>query len=222
MDGRRARKLANETRIVAAARAMIEADGVDDLSMRGLAEAAGVSVTTLYNLFDTREAIVRAARDQVIADFAPSLDSLDSVRSLAELRDTVASLLDDTLGAISGPLLLAMMNDADNSVRFFVEHRATALVLPHLQRALERGELADTLVPADLQVAIEALVSTAGRLWATGLITAGERRRRIRSGIELVLLAHATVRGRRALTGGAVRTRPVVRARRSSPASSGD
>ena len=197
---------------------MIEADGVENLSMRTLAEAAGVSVTTLYNLFDTRAAIVRAVRDHVLADVAPSLDSLDSLTDLGELRDTIARVFDDALRAISGPLLLAMMNDAENSTRFFVEHRVMMLMLPCVHRALERGELADTLVPADLQVAIEAVVSTAGRLWATGIITEDERRRRIGSGIELLLLAHATVRGRRALLDDVARTRPVVGPRRSRSA----
>ena len=58
MDGRSERKVKNRMRIVSAAGAVIERDGVDGLSMRVLSEEAEVSVATLYNLFDSREAIV--------------------------------------------------------------------------------------------------------------------------------------------------------------------
>ena len=76
MDGRRARRMTNHQNILAAARVMIDEGGLENLSMRALAEKVGVSVTTLYNLFDTREAIVRAALDQVLAEITPIVGSL--------------------------------------------------------------------------------------------------------------------------------------------------
>lgn len=76
----------------------------------------------------------------MLAEVEPLLDSLESVRNLGELRDTVARVLDDALRTISGPLLLAMMNDADNSIGSLVEPGATTLMLPHVYRAQEGGQ----------------------------------------------------------------------------------
>ena len=47
-------------RILDAARAIVATDGVDGLSMRKVARAAAVSVTTLYNLFGSKEELRRA------------------------------------------------------------------------------------------------------------------------------------------------------------------
>ena len=201
VDGRRARRLANRERIISAARVMIAEGGVDQLSMRALADRAEVSVTTLYNLFETREAIVRAARDQVLAEVAPLTASLGSSTDLGDLRDRLVALLDEVMNGMSRALLLALMDDTSTDVRFFVEHRATGNVAPHLRSACARGELSASVDLQALQEAIEAVVATAGRLWSRGLIDAEDRRRRMRSGIELVLLAHATARGRRSLLG---------------------
>ena len=73
---------------------MIHEGGLDALSMRALAQRVGVSVTTLYNLFDTREAIVRAALDQVLAELVPLVSSLKPTTDLGQLCDNSASIID--------------------------------------------------------------------------------------------------------------------------------
>ena len=47
-------------RILDAARSLVEAGGLDELSMRRLAQEADVSVRTIYNLFGDKDGLLRA------------------------------------------------------------------------------------------------------------------------------------------------------------------
>ena len=59
---------ADQERIVAAARALIEAGGVDGLSMRKLAAEVGVAPTAIYWHIGSREDLLNAVLDAMIAD----------------------------------------------------------------------------------------------------------------------------------------------------------
>ncbi len=58
-------------RIVAAARALVEADGPDALSMRKLAAELGVAHTAIYWHVGSREAVLNAVLDSMIAELPP-------------------------------------------------------------------------------------------------------------------------------------------------------
>ena len=61
MTNKRAQSIADrKARILAAARAIIARDGYDALTTRGLAQAACVTVPTLYNLVGDKAAIISA------------------------------------------------------------------------------------------------------------------------------------------------------------------
>ena len=72
---------ARRQRILEAARALIAAGGMQALSMRKLAAKAGLSVTTLYNLYGVRHEILHALVD-------------DAVDRIVELLDAEAPLAD--------------------------------------------------------------------------------------------------------------------------------
>lgn len=101
MDGRRARRMTNHQNILAVARVMIDEGGLENLSMRALAEKVGVSVTTLYNLFDTREAIVRAALDQVLAEITPIVGSLQPSMSLGQICQSAVTISNMAFAAMT-------------------------------------------------------------------------------------------------------------------------
>ena len=200
MDGRRARRVVNRQNILSMARTMIDTDGVEKLSMRALAEKVGVSVATLYNLFETREAIVRAALDQVLADIKPIVGSLEPTMTLGQICHSAVSISDIVFQAMSPSLLLAVMNDAANPREFFVEHHASDGIAPFLKQAQLDGELSQTADLAEISSTFEAVVYSASRFWAMELINAQERNQRIHTGLKLALLAYATPRGRKSLT----------------------
>ena len=200
MDGRRARRMTNHQNILAVARVMIDEGGLENLSIRALAEKVGVSVTTLYNLFDTREAIVRAALDQVLAEITPIVGSLEPNMSRGQICQSAVSISNVAFQAMTPSLLLAVMSDDANPREFFIEHHASDGIAPFLRRAQIQGELSSDADLAEITTTFEAVIYSASRFWAMGLINTDERTRRIHIGVKLALLAYATPQGRQSLT----------------------
>src|SRR5262245_54016023 len=68
--------------ILAAARAFLESHSLDELSMRRLAEAAGVSVRTIYNVFGDKDGVVTAL-------VLESFEAMDAALAHSEATDPI-------------------------------------------------------------------------------------------------------------------------------------
>lgn len=89
MSTKRAKSIAErKERILAAAHTIIARDGFDALTTRGLAEAAGVTVPTLYNLVGDKAAIVSAMAVRSIEELWERLE-FDRRASPLEMADAV-------------------------------------------------------------------------------------------------------------------------------------
>jgi len=198
MDGRNERKESSRNSILAAAWQLIDDKGVDGFSMRELASVAGVSVATLYNIFESREAIVDACFNKALKDLRPLYDSLADTEDLGALCLALAKAADILCESVSGSMYLKLTHNAAIAGSMS-EHRATERVVPELEAALLRGELSLDVDIDELRSVIEAVFFSTVRLEAFGAISAEERRRRIISGMRLVLLAGATELGRSSL-----------------------
>ena len=87
MSRREEAKTFNRARICAAAEAIIRGEGMDKLTMRRLAEVAGVSLRTPYNLFGSKTDVLIALLDEAGFEFAPH-DAGDShAGAIARLLD---------------------------------------------------------------------------------------------------------------------------------------
>ncbi len=62
-----------EAQIIAAARALIEQEGVESLTMRGLAEQLGVAPNSIYSHFADKSALVDAVLDDLLAEIPAPL-----------------------------------------------------------------------------------------------------------------------------------------------------
>lgn len=80
-------------RIMLAARDLLAAQGLDGVSMRGVAEQVGVTATALYHYFDNKDALVRDVVESGFREFTRYLqdaaqahpsDSLERLRALGE------------------------------------------------------------------------------------------------------------------------------------------
>jgi AcrR family transcriptional regulator len=113
--------------IVAAARRILETDGLSAVTMRSVAEAVGVQGPSLYKRVPDRAALVRAVSDGVVVDLAVTLalatetsDPLTDLRSVADAyRDFVHRnpngyrllFADLPAGAAPDPAALAALAD---------------------------------------------------------------------------------------------------------------
>lgn len=79
------RQSARRHNILASVRDQLSRFGYEGVNMRSIAESANVSPTTLYNLYDSKDALVLAALDEHLSDLNEEIDS-SSTEGLARLK----------------------------------------------------------------------------------------------------------------------------------------
>ena len=221
---------ARRQRILAAARTLIAAGGTDALSMRKLAKQAGLSVTTLYNLFGARDEILQAlvvdAIDQmqpILEREAPLDDPLERCRAVITV--SIRHIVERQ--AIFRPVLIAAHQglayggfEAGKISQLAARMQAVAI-----EAAVEQGLLRDLLDPTLLGRQIYHGFDLASAQWARGALDESGFRARALYGLYLALLGVATDAARPRIETelrelekelGAGPRRRVARARRSS------
>lgn len=97
--------VADQERIVAAARALVEGGGVDALSMRKLAAEVGAAPTAIYWHIGSREDLLNAVLDVMIADLPPVAARGSSPR--ARLASVARSIRDQVRATTAAQQLAA-------------------------------------------------------------------------------------------------------------------
>jgi AcrR family transcriptional regulator len=139
-------KAERRSRIVAAARRLIAENGYDGLSMRALADAARVSVPTLYNLFGSKHAILAAEMQEAFRNVADALD----LKKRGDAVERAATLLQAgirNLVAVPGyyrELVHVMLSSREpDELRRSIEEQYVALMAGNLRAGQADGELVD-------------------------------------------------------------------------------
>jgi AcrR family transcriptional regulator len=117
--------------------------GYAGLTIEGVAARAGVNKTTLYRRWGGRDALIVDAVEAFAAAEAKVPDTGDIEE---DLRLWARSILATLTGPVSGALVRAVFGGAGNSPQVQdLRHRfwltRSALVMPMVQRAIERGQL---------------------------------------------------------------------------------
>lgn len=116
-----------------------QGDGLDAVTVRRLADEAGVAVGTLYGYFPTKQALVRSVAAGLEDRFVAALEQ--ACPATGPLRPTVPAIADAVtrIGFASAPLpaLLALPPE-DGSTG----SRVTAWIVERLAGARRRGEIA--------------------------------------------------------------------------------
>ncbi len=123
---------------LAAARGMVEAGGHEALSLRKVAEAAGVAHRSLYGHFADREALLDAAAQSGFEDLAAPLAAADSRAAFVEAY---------TRFALANPRLYDLMRSRPHAT---MKHK------PPLQKAVHLGIAEAMRLFADPQASKEA------------------------------------------------------------------
>lgn len=137
-------------RIIAAARRLIAEVGYDGLNMRALADAAHVSVPTLYNLFGSKHAILAAEMQDAFRSVAGALD-LKKRGDAVERAGTILQAGIKNLLSMPGyyrELVHVMLTSREtDELRRSIEDQYVALMAGNLRAGQADGELADWFDP---------------------------------------------------------------------------
>lgn len=82
IDGRSRRKIETRRRLVASARELFAAEGIDAVRINEITEAAGVGFGSFYNHFESKDAIVGAVVEEVATELGEAIE-----RATADLDD---------------------------------------------------------------------------------------------------------------------------------------
>jgi AcrR family transcriptional regulator len=93
-EPRQARSRARLAQILAAADAILAEEGVEGLTVRRIAERAGVPVGSLYQFFPDKGSVVDAVARAYIAEFDTLVDSLVSSAASGDWSDPVGRIVD--------------------------------------------------------------------------------------------------------------------------------
>jgi AcrR family transcriptional regulator len=191
-----AKKTQRRDGIIKAARALVRESGGLGFSMRSLADRAGVSIATPYNLFGSKQSILVAVLDADLAAYQDELAKLkaDEIEVLFKAGRLLADMLGrepefyrNVIGAVAsvGPKYRGMVSGP----RYLAWKRMLA-------QATEAGLLS-------AEVNADAFAVTSGRLttsvvleWAHGALSLEELAAHSEYGLALSLLAIATDRSR--------------------------
>jgi AcrR family transcriptional regulator len=171
MSLREAGKEERRQRILAAAAAIVETDGLDGLTMRRLSDDAGVSYATVYNLIGAKEDVLVALLQAGLAELAGELASLRSQGPLERSKGVVAGLVDHFVGrpALYRPLVQAVHDPALGARGLPIRTRTIALHEASAREAIDLGLLTDELDPHVLGRHVTLAVNGAIQRWAAGI-----------------------------------------------------
>ena len=190
---------ARRRRILEAARALLEESGPDGFSMRKLARAADLSVTTLYNLIGSREEILQALIDDSVARMTASAPISGSRgHPLRRVAKALESMLDYMIenGSVLRPLVVANFSTGyTERLRTFDEGRQfrsfKSAVHAGLDEARAEGLFRDFVDPSFLESQLYVGLELALDRWAFGTLDDERFRLNGLCGLYVALLAFA-------------------------------
>ena len=163
-EPRQARSRARLAQILAAADAILAEEGVEALTIRRIAERAGVPVGTLYQFFPDKGSVVDAVARAYIAEFDALVDGLVSSAADGDWSDPVGRIVDEFVALYrSHPGYVALWSGRHLSPELARADEANnQLIAAGVQRLLaEHAGVADG---SALELAVGVAVRTADAL----------------------------------------------------------
>lgn len=161
---REARKAATRSALIAAARKLIAEDGVAELRIGGVSEAAGVGFGTFYTYFDSKEALVESVLADTLSAAAAGIAGDVVGEDDAAIAAAVAYRRFVRFATDSPEMAGILVHTLDGEELF---ERA---MLPHSREVLERGIAAGRFAIDDVELALVS-VSAAAHAAIRGVLT---------------------------------------------------
>ncbi len=184
-------KAERRARIIEAATALLRESGFDAVSMLQIAERAGVSPATVYNLFQTKAAVLQQVFDQdlthyerLVAD-APATDALERVFAAV---DIAAALYEGDPGFYRA---MAQGGRGPETLRVAISEPRIGFWRRMVVEARNDGRLRPDTDADLLGVALTQTARGVFHEWAAGVISAPRLAEETGYGFALALLAYA-------------------------------
>lgn len=200
-------------RILAAARRLITAEGVEGLTMRRLAREAHVSVRTLYNLSLDKDAVLDALIDRYLDEVDEALAAIDSADPLDRAEAVVTYSLDILFSDAAfyrhfHGFILPLQSGAQLRLAF----RAQRILETAIEAGVTSGALNGDCPPELLSRQVLLAHVETIRLWAHEVISPDVARAQAVSSLHVCLLAVAEPETREALLQQAAPLREILAA----------
>lgn len=162
-----ARQKERQSAILSAARSMLDREGYSGMTMRGLAKEAGVAQGTLYNLYSSKDDLILAAVEDLLAEIGERAvadnpaPGIDAILHMARLTGEATQAMPRYADAIARSTYRAQPDDPLVDVLFT---RTRPFLLHHLNVARSAGELRDAV---DVDLLARHLV---GQTWSVMLL----------------------------------------------------
>lgn len=196
MPTREEAKAQRREAIVNAAMRLMYARGDSGFSMRALADAAGVSIATPYNLFGSKQAIMLAVLDAGMALYEQRLDKLeaDEIEIFFEAVSLATELYAEA-PKFHQAVLFSAYGDGGRDYRAVFGDPRYLFWKGRVEQARSAGFLDAEVDPNALALALSQQFFICILEWAYGEIELGELEQRVHYSFALLLNGAATSRG---------------------------
>lgn len=157
-------------RILEAARELIEAQGYEGLTMRDLADAAAVTVPTIYNLIGSKEQVLLAAVEEQTRLFVAGLERAGG--DLLEVVEAAVRQMTRRPRYYRSLLLVLAVSSHASPARRHVGRALAGEIGRTVEGLRSAGDLADWIDHGALVERLHAHLDTAALEWARGSLTA--------------------------------------------------
>jgi AcrR family transcriptional regulator len=193
MANRESAKHQRRQQIMRAARTLMQKTGRTGFSMRTLADEAGVSIATPYNLFGSKQAIMFAVLDADLEQYQQRLASLrvDELETFFRAV-SVATALYSTEPSFYRAVLAAVYNEGGREYRAMFGGPRHAMWKGFVEGAVKAGYLSDALDPDAFAATLARTFFSNILEWVSGELSLAELEAWAQYGFALVLRGMAT------------------------------
>lgn len=184
-------KRERRARIVRAAHELISETGVDAMSMKQVAERADVSLSTVYNLFESKEAVLSRVFNGVFADYRACVFERGSKDPLQLFFDAVDIAAEFYEADVPFYRSLVWLVGRDSDLKLSLQEPRVQFFCDLVQGGVDGGLLVSTADSRIVGTTIVPLYSAAYQMWAAGAVSIDEFCARAKFGIMVVLKAFA-------------------------------
>src|SRR5512145_619464 len=128
---------AAQTRIIEAALALFSQHGISGTSLQRIADAIGVTKAAVYHQYNTKDEIVLAVAQVVLAGLAAAVTAAEAERSHARAREVLVAGMIDL--AVERRRMASVIQRDPVMLRFLDEHAPFRRVMARVNRVLMGG-----------------------------------------------------------------------------------